>query len=89
MVALDWVDLAKLELHFLEFPFLSISKAELATRDISVRFARQKWHISYFPVEDQCSPPGTVEAYIHPYIPPASLGGTGQHLDRPTATAGS
>ena len=42
MVALNCADLAKLELHFLEFPFMSVSKLELATRDVSIRFVRQK-----------------------------------------------
>lgn len=74
MVALNHVDSAQLELHFLEFPFLSVSILEVGTRDISVRLAGQKWHMGHFPAEDECRPAGTGELIVTA----ASLDGVGQ-----------
>lgn len=62
-MAFNCADLAKLELHFLEFPFTPVSKLELATRDISLRFARQKG--AFPPGEDRCRPPALFTAADH------------------------
>lgn len=52
--ALSCVNMAKLELHVLEFPSLHGSGLWVATREICVRFGRWKWSSSFVCTQGLC-----------------------------------